>query len=630
MPIREWGKPVGKYIAVFLCIGVVFFLLLPLLDDTASVAPVRKNSSKTIPQIFSSNPLTNLVNKVYAILTRSNKRMPSLLESLPVDEYLAEQIAEQEAPANRASIENLEEIGNQLALPSNASVQAVLVDDEGSWILVRQTSPASSQRGLHEINVHDSAYDRLLRMERQAKYAGGQQTAEIPQSKWARFWQPIKEVLGLETSSPKVVSAKPFGARGKSAPLDMSNARKDPVQYTKPNVFDDWQASGSAAAGSAYASLLNPRQRLFETSKRLKDSAREFLSSQAADKMIDLIDQATQNAQNWLEEQLLQQDEGQTPVPPTEEPKPTVEKPILETITYKEPASSSVYRADLQAAENFQITPWSSEAEQAIQKTQEQNRQLLLAAQGKLTGQVDPNETFPILTVYGVTGDGQSPTEKPLPLPPGLDSKDVQKIQAYQGIVQAMEDKKCANNPCVWVGLDPQALTDVTAPNRINSSGASATGIKGQELYSLVNEIVTENIQNATTNEEADRWVDIANMDLHKLTPNAIPMLQSEFVEQYKDGNVMILTTNEAQRRQLSDKGISAARTMSDNGLLQQNDQSDEQAGTKLREQITQLWNQSNNLANQAEEQVVNAIVPELMSSSLQETAANINASDLW
>ena len=104
-------------------------------------------------------------------------------------------------------------------------------------MLIRQTAPEAAQRGMHDINSSDTAYDRFVRLERSAKYAVPNANAaeQIPSSKWARLFKPINKLLGLgETEIPAAVSS-PAGLRLASAGgMDNGGPRRPPARFATP------------------------------------------------------------------------------------------------------------------------------------------------------------------------------------------------------------------------------------------------------------------------------------------------------------------------------------------------------------------------------------------------------------
>ena len=179
-------KTIGKVIIVILGVAIVGFLLLPFLDNSSTTTQAKKAT----PQIFTSNPLSSLVRKVYGLFARNSKKRAAAArmayeqtkQGILTDGVRADDLHANSLPGS-----------TQVNATYDQYADAEFINEDGEWILVRQTTPESSQRGMHEINTSDSAYDRYVRQARAARWTGHTATPqqEIPDSKWARMWNPI-------------------------------------------------------------------------------------------------------------------------------------------------------------------------------------------------------------------------------------------------------------------------------------------------------------------------------------------------------------------------------------------------------------------------------------------------------
>ena len=245
------AKTAGKFIVIMLCFAILFFLLLPFLDNP-DAASGEKNK-KAIPQIFTSNPLSDLVRKVYAMFTRNQKRAPAPLETGELLAYGGQQpgldpAARYSAAANEK--ENAFTFSASNDENDEAYNDATVVNEDGEWILVRQTAPEAFQRGMHEVNSSDSAYDKYIRLQLNSKYAEVPQH-HYPQSKWARMWKPLKRFLGfdeqnavLDDSEPMLLATTRSSASGGLA----TPGSKNPSATPRPG-FGDVSAWSSRASG---------------------------------------------------------------------------------------------------------------------------------------------------------------------------------------------------------------------------------------------------------------------------------------------------------------------------------------------------------------------------------------------
>ena len=209
-------KALGKAVIVLLSIAIVVFLLLPFLDSSASDGKSgNSKGKKAIAQIFTSNPLTDLAKKIFAMFKKENPQQKPQSYAYAESEDFAEWTAEQRAAAEHDAVAADASETTSVDANFNYSEGASMIDEDGEWILVRQTTPEASQKGMHDITSKESAYDRLVRQERAAKYTGKATDAAgpaIPDSKWARLWKPIKNFFGGEdeASAPQTPNTERF------------------------------------------------------------------------------------------------------------------------------------------------------------------------------------------------------------------------------------------------------------------------------------------------------------------------------------------------------------------------------------------------------------------------------------
>ena len=215
MSKQKKTKNAGKFIIIMLCFAILFFLLLPFLEDPSSGAGKQARLKKPSPQIFTSNPLTELAHKLYTLFsgrTHEQNRTKSLFATagqtfMPPPDGLPFPAAGTEEGPSRAAADAPRTSDNEY--PSASSYfpetydygRAEFLNEDGEWVLVRQTAPDAAQRGMHDINTSDTPYDRLVRLERAAKYMPAQSPASIPDSRLARWFSPLKNWFRQETSA---------------------------------------------------------------------------------------------------------------------------------------------------------------------------------------------------------------------------------------------------------------------------------------------------------------------------------------------------------------------------------------------------------------------------------------------
>lgn len=201
-------KNAGKFILITCGVLVVLFLLLPFLQPQNQEAD-GKSRRKASPQIFTSNPLTNLVNKLYAMFDKNSaSKRSSAQRQASAQEQAEQQLALANAEAQARNALQREEAARNAADPfdpssvgpgANAprSFQPDGQPSDEDWVLVRQTAPEGAARGMHDISTNDNAYDKLVNQERVARYIPGPSAPrqQMPDSKLARLFRPINNVV---------------------------------------------------------------------------------------------------------------------------------------------------------------------------------------------------------------------------------------------------------------------------------------------------------------------------------------------------------------------------------------------------------------------------------------------------
>ena len=192
-------KRIGKIVLISLVSIVLLFLLLPFMAPDTE-AP--QGTKKANPQIFTSNPLTALVNRIAAVFQGKQKRLERKAA-----------LAQAQADAANAKLNELYASAQNAPAESRYSAAApgtengetprfnqpnATQDEDGNWVLVRQTAPEGAGRGMHEINSDDDAYERYVRQERAARYTPAlAPESDEEQSAFARVFAPIKNFFGF-------------------------------------------------------------------------------------------------------------------------------------------------------------------------------------------------------------------------------------------------------------------------------------------------------------------------------------------------------------------------------------------------------------------------------------------------
>ncbi len=309
----EKKKTIGKYLVVILCVAILFFLLLPLLDNS----PAGRSSAKVkkaTPQIFTSNPLAEMARKLYGLFTPKKRAVRKPQQIATTEQAVFQARAAAQAP------DQTSEYSQPVPVSYDGYDNAAFVDESGEWVLIQQTAPQSSQRGLHDVSVSDSAYEKFVRSERQARYAGGTSSPsnEIPSSQWARVWSPVKKLFGNKDSqviaagsAPKSVPARPLAAgntspqkQGAKQPKDFAKAGLDQVGWeTLPPSAQQATAVRLAAEGL----LFDPEKTLNEAAKNLNETAEKSLNAEDYESFTQLVDKQKQQELQKINQTLLAQ-----------------------------------------------------------------------------------------------------------------------------------------------------------------------------------------------------------------------------------------------------------------------------------------------------------------------------------
>ena len=256
-------KRIGKIVLISLVSLVLLFLLLPFITPGAD-SP--QSAKKATPQIFTSNPLTALVNRIAAVFQSKQKRLErkAALAQAEANAATAQlnklYASAKNAPAGaRYSAAAPEKAGQPAAQRFDAAVAAQ--DADGNWVLVRQTAPEGAERGMHEINSNDDAYERYVRQERAARYTPAPGNApEEEKSSFAKVINPIKKFFGFGKTGaaqakpgPDALTLAGGEGLGGNAGKTLSSAAREKTERPAlpPNLPASNGANGKNAAGNS-------------------------------------------------------------------------------------------------------------------------------------------------------------------------------------------------------------------------------------------------------------------------------------------------------------------------------------------------------------------------------------------
>lgn len=291
---RTGIKRIGVISTAVVGSAIFMFLMLPFLDKTPSATTQTVEEEKeatATPQIFTSNPLTDIVQRI-AHFFNGKKASPAKL-SLETDEIASAD--GEEAPLMASAQRNdINYLSSQASAITGAQQQqyseeeanqafsdAMMMDEDGDWIFVRQRAPEGTATGMHEINVHDNAYDAYVKQQRNAKWsptAADAPVQEVPDYGFARKFlvNPIKNFFGFKDPTP----TKGYKVGGASTDTASSSGKTDGLG----GKFGDKRPTTLAQFRDIEAAFdrFNPGQRPFadrDTASDAPSTAQEFWAS---------------------------------------------------------------------------------------------------------------------------------------------------------------------------------------------------------------------------------------------------------------------------------------------------------------------------------------------------------------
>lgn len=519
-------KTTGKIIAVVLCCAVVFFLLLPFLDNPRATASA--DGKKPSPQIFTSNPLTDLVNKIYALVTGGKKRAGSRAAAAGTEPGEATPLspAQWTADARRSAQNARPSASSTSSYPATYDyADAGMINEDGEWVLVRQTAPDAAQRGMHDIKSSDTPYDRLVRQERAAKFTGapsaaGKSKRDIPVSKWARLWNPVKNFFtGEEDSVPETdapqrallasASSGLNGARGGRASSGRA-AAKPGLNMAEAGKFNF--TTGDTPQALSLAEILTPEIGLERIKENLLEHAKNEMGKEDRAKLEQLLNEKTkelvlQTKQNF-QDKIQKEAQGKKP------------ENLLE-LTFDDCGVSALY-----STRNHSSCPPPPNKEQREQMreqmreaTENANAQNFKELQ-KYLGVALPSQPQ-VLVVLGKTQE----------INPNLDPAEADdqaaKKQATKKFYDfALQQKGCEENDCIWVANQMQP--DLHLRTTVEGAGLHFLADPQEQYQQLAQAFLEQQI-----NDDSDEATQIIfDFQSNKFSPPAyVPYTREEWLE---------------------------------------------------------------------------------------------------
>lgn len=143
-------KLIGLLFVLVLLVGIIF-LILPFLETAPAPSSAPTVQARPRPQIFTSNPLTTLVNRIVkAIQSQWNRNRHD--QQLAMAQQAKEQSHSSKADYRADLMHSLPGDGtpaHEIDLPQDDT-------SDGNWLIGPQTSPEDmAAKGMHEVNITD-------------------------------------------------------------------------------------------------------------------------------------------------------------------------------------------------------------------------------------------------------------------------------------------------------------------------------------------------------------------------------------------------------------------------------------------------------------------------------------------
>lgn len=499
------AKTTGKIIAVILCCAIVFFLLLPFLDSPKAAASA--DGKKPSPQIFTSNPLTDLVNKIYALVTGGKKRPGSrkVVAGAEPGEGAQPPSAQWTADARQATQNAGASSASTSSYPATYDyADAGMINEDGEWVLVRQTAPDAAQRGMHDIKSSDTPYDRLVRQERAAKFTGapsadGKSKKDIPVSKWARLWNPVKNFFtGEETSLPEADAPQRTLLASASSGLNSTQggspsgraAARPGLNMAGAGLFNP--TAGDTPQTLSLAEILTPEIALERIKENLLEHAKNEMGKEDRAKLEKLLDQKTQElivqTKESFQNKILEEAQDRA-----------VENLIDYTFLGCNDLGSSLYSKTTPSNCYGSESPTEEEQEQIRRAIKQTNAQKFKELQEYL-GIPLPKQPQ-VLVVLGKTKD-ITPDEENNTSDEGDPQVKDGKKTTKEFYNFALQQKGCDQNDCIWVAnkMQPDLHLRATVEGAGLQFAADPMGQYQQLAKDFLDQLINDDSEESTRN----------------------------------------------------------------------------------------------------------------------------------
>lgn len=435
-------KPI-KITLLVIAILVFIFLMLPFIFPSAETekAAQRAAADAVTPQIFTSNPLAKLVNRLARFFGRNPVPRSGIASANNVQPLTDALYADARVTENAdADSTNLEADPEAIA---QAFENAALQNSEGEWVLIRQQAPEGSAGGMHEVNVKENAYDRYVKQERAARYnpaaAAARAKNEVPDSKLARMFRPIKRFFGLD-EEPRMADTTLLTddrTNGSSA----AGSADAPLRTLNSSSRSGGGASGAGTMGSAYfrhpaadlLSMIDPTRAARNAANIIADGA--FPNPKSAEEAAQK-DEIRQGANGRVLNELSQKLSEQ--LTRTAQGQPAEDK-IIETLGCGTKALTTSPSTDCDVEHD---TPAST---MDVTTVKNQNKELFLQ---RTQYNLPP---APLTVVFSKAGGNEQ-------LAAALEELGGESVEVYQYMLNTTD---CVSQSCFWVANSIQTTPDL-------------------------------------------------------------------------------------------------------------------------------------------------------------------------
>ena len=472
-------KKLAKGFLFLVCLAIVIFLLLPFLETENNSAKNASAQTAAEPQIFTSNPLTTLVQRLASLFRKNNAKenpTPAQTTAALTKEEAEERFGVPQYKTRGAGDGDMSEQEVLSAAPAgavttSANGETMYLNEDGEWVLIRQINHETSTPGMHEINIKDNAYDTYVRQQQAAALNPAlktTQTAPKEKSYWQKLISPVKKLFRTSDAKPVENKNELTDDTFKLASANGLTQNGTNVSGKYQNTSPDFKGPGAdfsvRLADAQKTQNLEQLAALLDPSSIAEQAAELMAEMEVPDRSTPEQEQKYQESRQKHREQFRQEIKAQILEHMAQLQQNTPDEDNLKAIT------QNACRNDSLPSDGIDCAPRQTTDEQTKQTVTAQNSQFF--TQKTHLAQV-PN--FPVLPVAGVVKDPLLFTQ----LPPDFSGEDKlpPDVLAAREILTFMADEKdCQNSTCFAIANAIQK--DPSLKDSIEMAGGSFAGDK--------------------------------------------------------------------------------------------------------------------------------------------------------